>query len=137
MSFGLHKKAMADIGTPENPEIIEPGQAPRQASSRPAPGRWTLFAQLLRVLVAVSLPAIAIDLIFGWMFHTAVNFGGVLPWLGLVVMAPPALILTLVALAANLILWPVLILILSGRAVANPLNDARFDRFRFVTNVRR
>ncbi len=136
MYFELHKVPMAEIGTPENPEIIEPGQAPRP-SAKATVKRWPIVLQLLRVLIGVSIPAVAFALVFSWMFHTAVNFGGVLPWLGLVLLAPPALLLTIIAVAANLILWPVMILILSGKNVANPLNDQRFARFKFVTNVRR
>lgn len=127
---------MAEVGTPENPEIIEPGEAPKSARPQPTLSRWPIARQILRILLAVSLPAIGLDLICAWLFHTAVNYGGALPVIGLVILVFPALIFTLIAVAANLILWPALVLILSGKATQNPLNDSRFARFR-VINVRR
>jgi hypothetical protein len=127
---------MAEIGTPENPEIIEPGGGQKSSRPQAALSRWPIARQIFRILVAVSLPAIGLDMICAWLFHTAVNYGGALPVIGLVVLTIPALIFTLIAVAANLILWPALILILSGKATQNPLNDPRFARFR-VINVRR
>lgn len=127
---------MAEIGTPENPEIIEPGDHPRSQTMQEPSGfsRWRLALQVLRVLVSVTLPGLGFAMIFAWIFHTAVNYGGVLPWLALIVISLPTLLLTLVAIIANLILWPAMILILSGRATQNPLQNMRF---RFVTIGRR
>lgn len=119
---------MAELGTPENPEIIEPGErsSPRQD---PALSRWALARQILRLLAAVTLPAIGVDLIFAFFAHTALNYGGVLPWLGMILMILPAFLLTLVSAAANLVMWPALFMIVTGRARAVP-------NFRWI-NVRR
>ena len=114
---------MAKLGTPENPEIIEPG-----GSSVPS-GRWSVALQILRILISVTLPAIGLDLLLAYFTHAAMNAGSILSWLGIFLLIVPAFILTLVAGAANLVLWPALIMILSGRATKVP-------SFRFI-NVRR
>lgn len=121
-------QAMAELGTPENPEIILPGERPAAKAQNVGP-RWQLAFSLVRVIFSVTLPAVGLDLLFAWIFQIAVNNGGALPWLGLMLLGLPVLILTLIAIAANLILWPALILILSGKATQMP-------NFKFI-NVRR
>lgn len=129
---------MADIGTPENPEIIEPGQRPSSAQARPTlPSRWAIASQILRILFAITLPAVGVDMVFAWAFNMALNQGGVVPLLLIMLFIFPALILTFVALVANAALWPALILVLLGKTTANPLSDQRFARFKIVTTGRR
>ena len=120
---------MAKLGTPENPEIIEPGAQTRPAVT--APSRWGIVRQLLKVIVGVTVPALGFGMIFFWTLHTALNYGGVLPWLALVIIALPSFMIGTIALIANLALWPALIFILMGRSVANPLQDPRIVRFKF------
>ncbi len=117
---------MAELGTPENPEIIEPGQAPKEKA---AFSKWTLARQIGRLLLGVTLPAIGLDLLFAYMAHTAIYYGGVLAYLGMFVLFVPAALMTLIAFAAHLVMWPALYMILRGRATAMP-------NFR-VINVRR
>lgn len=121
---------MARLGTPENPEIIEPGgsAAPNAAPSGLL-NRWTMAGQILRILFSVTVPAVGIDMLMAYFTHTAMNDGSLLAWLGIFLLLVPAFLLTLVAGAANLVLWPALIMILSGRATQMPT-------FRFI-NVRR
>jgi hypothetical protein len=120
---------MAEIGTPENPEIIEPGERPSPRAAAPALTRWALARQILRVLASLTFPAMGVDLIFVLLAHTAMNYGGVLPWVGMILMILPAFLLTLVTVVANLVLWPALFMILTGRAQTVP-------NFRWI-NVRR
>lgn len=85
--------------------------------------------QILRILVSVTVPAAGFDMLLAYFTHAAMSGGSVLPWFGIFLLIVPAFVLTLVAGVANLVLWPALIMILSGRATKMP-------SFRFI-NVRR
>lgn len=117
------------LGSPENPEIIEPGETPRAAQAAPAVSRWALAAQVCMWIFSVSLPAAGLDLLVLWLMRLGWQSGSVLPLFMLCFIALPALLMTLTALVANVVLVPALFFILFGKQRQLPLNDPRFARF--------
>lgn len=112
---------MAKIGTPENPEIIEPSA---QQEAVRVFSRWSVARQIVKFLFFVSLPALAVDSLFAYAALEA-NQESFLPWLVMAILILPAFFLSILAVFANLILWPVLILVLTGRIEKNPLQRIR------------
>ena len=118
---------MAKLGTPENPEVIEPGQRPRP--SRPAlPGRWAATFKILKTLVVLTAPALLLDYAFfslilqGWREQNALSF-----LLGLV-LVPMAFTASVLALFAGPLLLASLVMLVMGRAVTvNPRPLGRFS----------
>lgn len=86
------KTSSAPLGSPENPEIIEPGQIYR----RPMP-RNPLFLQAPRLFMMLILPAIVLDWLCYNLVELGMQSGGVVAWLLLLIIAPPALMATFVA----------------------------------------
>lgn len=106
-----------EIGTPENPEIIEPGQPipPRREKAAPAAGRFARALKIVSYMISATAPALLVDSICFWLFDAARNGGGVLTWLFFFFSLPPAMLLTLVATVANVILLFAFFAALSGR----------------------
>lgn len=120
---------MAEIGTPENPEIIDPSIPPHQAVT---PSRWCMARQIVVWLVGLLLPAVVFDLLCLSFFRMATTYGGILPWMGLVILMLPALLFSLVAFIGSVILIPLLVLTLMGRARGISMvamSDPRMQRF--------
>lgn len=105
------------LGTPENPEIIEPGDRPRGEARTAIPGRWWTLLRLLRWMISVTLPAVLLDSICFWLFDAAHAGAGPFAWLLLAVFALPAALATLAAAAANIVLLVLFAGVLLGRDV--------------------
>jgi len=118
--------SMSELGTPENPEIIDPSLPPPRPSLN---ARWRVARQILLWLASISLPALTLDLICLWLIYTAMTYGGFMPWLALIVLALPALIFTLIAMVANIVLLPAFVYTLLGRMNQIQMNDPRLARF--------
>lgn len=135
------------IGTPENPEIIEPGQGPRPNYQGPRPqyqaqgaqspfgsaspsGRFRRAFQLLSLMVKLSLPALFIDSACFWLMEMGRTEGGFFAWALLLMLALPAFFLTLIAVLSNLLLGVLFIATLLGKNIAvNQMPMMRFVRF--------
>jgi hypothetical protein len=104
------------IGTPENPEIIEPG-GPRRMHT---PSRWRIILQMLGWMISLCLPAIFFDYICFWLIEIGRGPNGFLAWVLLILFAPPAVLFTLIAVFGNLFLSLAIVLTLFGRAIALP-----------------
>lgn len=85
------KRPKGKLGTPENPEIIEPGQIYRR------PGQSTTKWQAPRLFMTLILPAIFLDWICIGLIDMGMNSGSVVAWLLLLILAPPALMATFIA----------------------------------------
>ena len=127
---------MAKLGTPENPEIIDPrmGSGPSsQQTSHPTYSRWKLARQIVSGLFSVTLPAVILGVLCSMLLESGLEGGGPLPWLALVLLILPAGLFALLAFFANLILLPVLILVLMGKlknvSVTSVMQDPRMQRF--------
>lgn len=115
---------MAKLGTPENPEILDPvgdgerfNAQPRPEAPRPTIGwraRLKLSRQLLFALLSATLPALFMDLILISLAQAAWA-GSVLAGVGSILLFVPALIFSLIALAAILFLVPVICMTLFGK----------------------
>ena len=110
----FRRRSPARLGTPENPEIIEPGQNPRR---RPVGGgRWHQALQILTWGILVAAPAFFFDSVFVWLIELARQDENPLVWLLTVLVAPLALVATLVALLALSVLTLFFIANLFGRS---------------------
>ena len=124
---------MAKLGTPENPEIIEPGVRPRRPVAPPL-ARLRTALKLLKSLIVVVAPALLLDsalltlLIRGWREQNAILF-----LFGLLLVPMAALASTLALVAGPLLLVSLIFLVM-GRAVGvspRPFGrfEAQFKRF--------
>lgn len=122
------KFGSAPLGTPENPEIIEPGQTEplRRAS---APSRFARVAQTLWWMVSISIPAAFALSVCYWVFDAAIN-GSAISWLLLIFIGPPTLLLFAFALLADLALTVLLVLHVLGKPIDVRPGAIRFLRFR-------
>jgi hypothetical protein len=124
---------VAKLGTPENPEIIEPGQRPRPTPAR-ATSRLGTALRLIKTLVVVVAPAVLLDYALFSMLHQGWRDQNALAFLlGLLLVPMAALASTLALLAGPLLLLSLVFLSL-GRAVsfnARPLGrfGGRFKLF--------
>ena len=109
------------LGTPENPEILEPGEIPRERR----PNRWTMMVSLLRWAVFLSLPAVLADYACYGLLQMGKEPGGLLAWVLLALLTIPAMVLTLISAISLLILFLTLVLTLVGR----PIQISTFRRY--------
>ncbi|MBX3022903.1 MAG: hypothetical protein KF799_14610 [Bdellovibrionales bacterium] len=128
----------APLGSPQNPEIIEPGGfQPRnereafEPGARPqgprAPGRVRRSLQILMWMLYVSAPAFFIDSIWFWLFDMGTGDGGIFAWILLFLVTLPALLLTLFAMVANSFLLLVFFASLLGKPISeHPMGFVRF-----------
>jgi hypothetical protein len=107
------------IGTPENPEIIEPGQSPRapRAAGDGFGDRVGRALRILMMMIKFSVPAFFLDSVCIWLFDMGRTDGSVFAWLLLLLLIFPALILTGLAVVVDLFLTFAFLATLSGRAV--------------------
>jgi hypothetical protein len=97
------------VGTPENPEIIEPGQnRPFNTPPSPRPPYFLIFRWLLSAL----LPAILLDAVCLWLIEAA-GAGNPLAWMLLIFLGIPAFFANLAVLAVLFFSF----LFLTGRRV--------------------
>lgn len=113
------------VGTPENPEIIEPDGRPLR---RHPPGRFRRAFRLLVTMVRLSIPAFALDSVCFWLVEWARGDGGGFAVFLLFLLALPALILTIFAIFVNLVLGLMMIATVFGQKVT-VVNAGRFSRF--------
>ena len=112
-------------GTPQNPEIIEPGQTTTAVASG---GRIRRALGIILMMIKFTAPAFLIDSVCIWLID--LGHSSVLAWLALLVLFLPALILSGLALLVNLFLFFALVATLSGRTVsAVQAPFARFVRY--------
>lgn len=116
---------MAELGTPENPEIIDPSLPPEPP---PLAARWILARQILRWLLSICMPAVFLDMVAAYALYTGYYYGGLLPWLLLFMVAVPAMICTMIAVVALILLGPAFIFTLTGRITHINPNDPRLAR---------
>ena len=103
------------LGTPGNPEILEPGEAsiPRQVK---LPGRLRLIFTLLIAMVVVSAPAIFSVWTCLWLIGLGTGQeGAAFAWLLLILFAPITLVFTATALVIDAFLSIAILATLSGR----------------------
>ena len=126
---------MARLGTPENPEVIEPGANPRSRSSSARPVtasallRLRTALRLTKTLIVVCAPAVLFDYALASLLHRAFHEQSALSLLLAVVLSPPALIATGLAVLAGPLLIGSLIFLTLGRPVSYDATSA-FSRFR-------
>jgi hypothetical protein len=101
------------LGTPENPEILEPFDP---HSAPPRPSRLPIILSLVRTMLTLSVPAGLFLWMSIWLFHAG-SSGNPLAWLLLILTAPVTLVATLLAAAVDFMLLLVLIATLLGRPV--------------------
>ncbi len=123
---------MAKLGTPENPEILDPSrpgesfngqERVRDTGSHTGAAstklglraRLKLVRQIAVWLMSAALPALLFDTIFISLIRSAAESGSAFVWLGAILFFFPAFIFSLVAIAALLLLLPILVLALSGK----------------------
>lgn len=121
---------MAKIGTPENPEILDPqgpgenfNEGPRSSTPRPAIGwraRLKLVKQMMTALIGAVFPALLLDLVLFSLAESAWA-GSTLAGLGAIILFVPAMVLSLIALMALLIFVPLILAALFGRRLNNPI----------------
>lgn len=146
--FDWNNKNSAPIGTPENPEIIEPGgtytnerdvSGSHDRSSRfgnsstrkNSGGRIRRAFNILMWMVYISAPAVLFDSIWFWLYDMGNSNGGFFAWFLLILISPPAFLLTVVAMIANSFLFLIFLANLLGRPVTeNPAGFIRFIKIR-------
>lgn len=92
--FWKRQHNKAKLGTPENPEIIVPGEIRRPT---PKSGRFLGALQILSWMLAAAAPAFVFDSIFLWLFELSRQDGNPVTWLLLLLVSPLALVASLVA----------------------------------------
>jgi hypothetical protein len=112
-------KRKPKLGTPENPEILMPGERPRVQHSR-----LPVILGLVRWAVVILTPVILADTLCYWLLELGRQPDGSLAWLFLALFALPALILNFIAGAVLLVLFFSLLMLVMGRSVS----VMRFDR---------
>lgn len=113
----LHRQFLGQspLGTPGNPEILEPGEAsnPRQVK---LPGRLRLIFTLLIAMVVVSAPAIFSLWTSLWLIGVGTSQeGAAFAWLLLILFAPITLVFTATAFVIDAFLALAILATLSGR----------------------
>lgn len=114
---------MAKLGSPENPEVISPGQAARPAAAAPPLARFKMITRLLGVLVIVLIPAVVFDWATLWMLREGWTAGNPLAWLLVVLLTPAAALSTGLALVGA----PVVMLSLIFLALGRPVSISGFN----------
>ena len=112
------------VGTPENPEIIEPGQTHRP----PQRSRVRTVFQILSWMIAISAPAALLLMSCTWLIDVGLKPGGIFAWVLLFFFAPPTVVLSLVAVVADLVLSLFLVMTISGKTVVLSDQVMRFSR---------
>lgn len=105
------------LGSPENPEILDPGAPPRPKVSRGPLARVKLLLSLIASMITVAVPAAVTLWISASLFETGTSEGGLWAWIPLVILAPITLSLTLLAVVMEFILILAFIGALFGRTV--------------------
>jgi hypothetical protein len=115
----LHRQFLGQspIGTPENPEILDPGQTAHAARLKRRPfARLRLFFTLLSAMVVVSAPAVFTVWACAWLIDMGTNAeGAAFAWLLLILFAPMTLVFTAAAIVIDLFLLFAMFATLSGR----------------------
>lgn len=129
---------MAKIGTPENPEILDPqgpgesfNEDPRKSApqSRPEIGwraRLKLVRQMMTALIGAVFPALLLDLVLISLAEAAWA-GSTLAGLGAIILFVPSMVLSLIAFIALLIFLPLILATLFGRRLASMNRFGAFD----------
>jgi hypothetical protein len=128
---------VAKIGTPENPEILDPTnpgedfnegsqqrRAPRSAIGWRA--RLKLIRQMAMALLGATIPALLIDSISLSLVQSAWA-GSTLAGLGAILLFVPSLILTVIAIGAFVIFAPLILITLFGRRLTAMNRFGAFD----------
>lgn len=113
----LHRQFLGNspLGTPGNPEILEPGEAPASKRLKPR-GRLRLLFTLLTAMLVVSAPAIFTIWSCLWLIEIGASHeGAAFAWLLLILFAPLTLVFTAGALVIDLFLLLAILATLSGR----------------------
>lgn len=127
---------MAKIGTPENPEILDPqgpgenfNEGPSKSAPRPSIGwraRLNLCRQMFVALIGALFPALLMDLVLFSLAESAWA-GSTLAGLGAILLFVPAMILTLIAFGAFIIFAPLILVTLFGRRLSAMNRFSAFD----------
>jgi hypothetical protein len=128
---------VAKIGTPENPEILDPAgpgesfnegarpaSAPRSAIGWRA--RLNLIRQMGMALLGAAVPALLIDSILFSLAQGAWA-GSTLAGLGAILLFVPSLVLTLIAIGAFVIFAPLILITLLGKRLGTMNRFGAFD----------
>ncbi len=114
----LHRQFLgqAPIGTPENPEILDPGQPMQSARLKRPFARIRLFITLLFAMIVVSAPAVFTIWACAWLIDMGTNTeGAAFAWLLLILFAPMTLAFTAGAVVIDLFLLMAMVATLAGR----------------------
>lgn len=114
----LHRQFLGQspIGTPENPEILDPGQPAQPARMKSPFARVRLFFTLLSAMAVVSAPAVFTIWACAWLIDMGTNTeGAAFAWLLLILFAPMTLVFTAAAIVIDLFLLLAMFATLSGR----------------------
>jgi hypothetical protein len=123
----LHRQFLntSPLGTPENPEILEPGERPPKARQG---GRLRLLFTLISALVMISAPAAFMIWACLWLIDMGTTYdGAAFAWLLLVLFAPITLALAAGTFVIDAFLLLAIVATLSGRR-AVVMNFARGPR---------
>jgi hypothetical protein len=115
------------LGTPENPEIIEPGQSPTSAQTHSFAMRVRMAVNLIMWMLMLSLPALFMDGVCYWLFQL-IREGSLFAWILMALAIPPALALSLFAVVAVVILFFLLLATVCGAPVTT-IQQTRVGRF--------
>lgn len=105
----------AKLGTAENPEILEPGE---QIKDKVQISRFRVAWQILKLMFWLALPALFFDWLCAGLIEMGSQPNGWFAWILLFFLVPPAAVMTLVAIIAEVFLIAVLGFIVSGRKIA-------------------
>lgn len=128
---------MAKIGTPENPEILDPtgpsenfNEGPQPASAPRSTIGWRARLKLVRqmaiALLGATVPALLIDSISFSLVQSAWA-GSTLAGLGAILLFVPSLVLTVIAIGAFVIFAPLILITLFGKRLTAMNRFGAFD----------
>ena len=92
----IFKPRRPKVGTPENPEIIEPGQSRPMNSQSHRGHRLARSLQILTWMIAAALPAATLDSSCLWLWEIANQQHSVMAWMLLILLSPVAVLATLI-----------------------------------------
>jgi hypothetical protein len=128
---------VAKIGTPENPEILDPtgpsenfNEGPQPASAPRSTIGWRARLKLVRqmaiALLGATVPALLIDSISFSLVQSAWA-GSTLAGLGAILLFVPSLVLTVIAIGAFVIFAPLILITLFGKRLTAMNRFGAFD----------
>ncbi len=105
-------------GTPENPEVLDlEGKAKEQDGARVTGLKMRLVLTLIGIMIMVSVPAVlAVSSVY-WIASQGLTTGSFLAWIAFFLVAPIALVLSLLAVVLDVLLLTTVIATLRGRSV--------------------